>query len=302
MDEWIKRVLDHTFLEVGISNMVQSLLVADRDLLARTHDSIHEFVLIAPLLLPPGHSWHEKSAFLAYHHVAFHQAHRSFLEALAGYYNTAHVILRSVLELVLRGALWECLAHREYRERAYVIERRARAKVYGKRRTILDWLQEIIQRAPQVEKDFERVSGAIFDKISPLFRDPELRRLVPRPKVVVEQLAEWRILTPYSADEVYAVYSELSEEVHVAPDRTDLGRRLLRERDLFKVEVIPEEINKYLRLLHRTMDVSIVVELNVLSDWVKQSRHKQELVEKLEVLSDLKLQRAYDRLSTLLEG
>jgi len=243
---------------MDLPNIVCSLVTVSPDLLTKAHDSIHEFIYIAPLSLPPGASWHEKSAFLTYHFVAFHQAHRSLLEALAGYYNTAHVILRSVLE--------------------------------------------IVQKAPQVDEDFEKISAAIFDKIDPLFSDSELRKLIPKPKVIVWQLAEWGILEPYSAGEVYRIYRKLSAEVHVIPDKTDLGRRLLREKNIFEVQVIPEELTKYLEFLHKIMDISIVIELNILSDWIKQSRDNQELTKRLEVLKNLELRNAFLRLSALLRN
>ena len=72
-------------------------------------------------------------------------AHRAFWEALAGYYNVANIILRSVLELVIYGAFWECLAHKRFRENAEVIRKKAKVKIENHQKTILDWLDEIIQ-------------------------------------------------------------------------------------------------------------------------------------------------------------
>ena len=54
--------------------------------------------------------------------------------------------------------------------------------------------------------------------------------------------------------------------MHVAPDKTNIGKRLLAEKDLFEIEVIPEELNRYAEDLHRVMDIGIVVELNILED------------------------------------
>jgi len=61
-------------------------------------------------------------------------------------------------------------------------------------------------------------------------------------------------------------YRELSADVHVAPDKTNIGKRLLAEKELFETEVIPDELNRYAEDLHRVMDIGIVVELNILED------------------------------------
>ena len=268
-----------------------------------THDSIHEFICIAPFCLPKGYSWHSKSAFLIYHYVACNQAHRAFLEALAGYYNVANIVLRSVLELVIKGAFWECLAHKKFREKAHIIEKQAKVKIDESRKTILDWLNDIIRQKPEIGSELEEISAGIFDKIALLTEYPELERLIIalRPKVVISQLSAWGILNPYHQDEVYEIYKKLSREVHVIPDKTDIGRRLLRGRRLFEVDIIPEELEGFLRLLHRIMDISIVIELNVLSDWIIQLKDRTKLKERLQTLMSLELKGGFRKLSELIE-
>jgi len=299
---WSK-VVQHTMNEIQIPNILSSLQVVDYNLLQRAHDSIHEFIYIAPFCLPEGYSWHSKSAFLTYHYVACDQAHRSFLEALAGYYNVANIVLRSVLELVIKGALWECLAHRKFRENAKVIEKEARVKIGESRRTILDWLNGIIQLKPEIEDELEEISAGIFDKITPLFKDPELEKLVIvlKPRVVINQLSAWKILDPYKQDEVYKIYKKLSQEVHVIPNKMDVGRRLLRKKRIFEVEIIPGELEEYLKVLHRIMDIAIVIELNVLSDWITQLKDKTSLKERLQALADLELEGGFKKLLELIE-
>ena len=298
---WSK-VVQHMMNEIQIPNILSSLQVVDYDLLHRAHDSIHEFIYIAPFCLPEGCSWHSKSAFLTYHYVACDQAHRSLLEALAGYYNVANIILRSVLELVIKGAFWECLAHKKFRENAKVVEKEARVKIDESERTILDWLNDIIRLKPETEDELEEVSGGIFDKIAPLFKDPELEKLVIalKPRVVINQLSAWKILDPYKQDEVYKIYRKLSREVHVIPDKMDVGRRLLYKKIIFEVEIIPEELEEFLKVLHRIMDIAIVIELNVLSDWITQLKDKTRLKERVQALVDLELEGGSRKLSELI--
>jgi len=299
---WSK-VIQHIMNEIQIPNILSSLQVIDYELLRKAHDSIHEFIYIAPFCLPEGCSWHSKSAFLTYHYVACDQAHRSLLEALAGYYNVANIILRSVLELTIRGAFWECLAHKKFRENAKVIKKGAKARIGNSEKTILDWLNDVIQLKPEIENNLEKTSSGIFDKIAPLFEEPELEKLVIalKPGIVIEQLSAWGILNPYKQDEVYKIYKELSQEVHVIPDKTDIGRRLLHEKEIFETEIIPEELEEFLRLLHRIMDVAIVIELNILSDWIARLEDKTKLKERLQALMDLGLEGGFRRLSELIE-
>jgi len=297
---WSKAI-QHIMNEMQIPNILSSLQVIDYELLQKSHNSIHEFIYIAPLCLPQECSWHSKSAFLTYHYVAFYQAHRAFLEALAGYYNVANIILRSVLELIVEGAFWECLAHKKFRENAKVIEK-AKVRIGNSKRSILDWLNDIIQLKPEIESELEETSGGIFDKIAPLFDDPDLEKLIIalKPRIVIEQLSAWGILDPYQQDDIYEIYKELSQEVHVIPDKTDVGRKLLHEKEIFKVEIIPGELERFLRLLHRIMDIAIVIELNMLSDWIARLKDKTKLKERLQVLMDLGLEGGFKRLSELI--
>ena len=235
-----------------------------------------------------------KSAFLIYHSEAFDQAHRSLLESLSGYYNAAYTLLRNTLELILKGAFWECMAHKKYRDNAEVI-RREKAKVENRKISLVDWLNELIKLKPSIENELEKTSAGIYDKISPLFEDETLRKIIPYVKSIVRQLADWKIFDPIQGiidpvEYVYDFYRELSADVHVAPDKTNIGRRLLAEKELFEVKAIPDELDKYAEVLHKVMDVGIVVELNILEDIViKNEELKKWLNERLVVITELEL-------------
>lgn len=110
----IKGALNHTLKELEILNTIKSLEKGKYEKLQEAHDSIHEFIYLAPVCCSKQANWHSKSAFLTYHWEAFHLAHRSFLEALTGYYNAAYILLRGTLELLLKGAFWECLVIKSF--------------------------------------------------------------------------------------------------------------------------------------------------------------------------------------------
>lgn len=293
--------LSHTKKEIGMANMRTSLK-SDYETIQKTHDSIHEFIYLAPLCLPsqPGVTWHSKSAFLTYQWEAFHQAHRSFLEALSGYYNAAYVLLRSTLELIVKGAFWECLAHERFREKATPVQLE-RGK--GKRKSLKDWVDAVIEQEPSVRKDLEETSAAIFDKTAILFNDRQFQKqfvYIPAFSVMVNQLIEWEIIDiPNSFAVVYKkLYTDLSKDVHVVPDGTDMGRRLLAEKDFMENEVIPEELTKYMKTLHEVIDLGIVIELNILRDWIELG-DKTRLKERLPTLEDLGLNYGVAKLKAL---
>jgi len=293
-DGIFRNAFSHCLKELNISNIAISLQKCDFEKIRKAHDSIHEFMVIPTHLINSNEDLQAKLAFLLYHSEAFDQAHRSLLEALSGYYNAAYTLLRNTLELILKGAFWECMAHKEYREKAGII-RKTGAKIGKSEKTLIDWLSDIIRQKPSIEDELEKTPAGIYDKISPLFEDETLRKkIIPNVRSIVEQLADWKIFDPIQEiiDPVEYVYDfyyrELSADVHVAPDKTNIGRRLLAEKELFEIEVIPDELNKYAEVLHRVMDIGIVIELNILEDLINEES-KKWLDERLVVITELEL-------------
>ena len=160
-----------------------------------------------------------------------------------------------------------------------------------------------------VENDLEEISVAIFDKTAIIFEDSEFKKefiYLPTFREIVEQLADWGIFDPIQNPVELAydkIYSELSENVHVVPDKADIGRRLLLEMDLFEVDVIPKELGKYLEVLHKLIDVGIVIEINVLKDWIIQNGEvKSKLKERLTTIEDLELRYSAEKFKSLILG
>ena len=154
---------------------------------------------------------------------------------------------------------------------------------------------------PDIEIELEKISVTILDKIDPLFEDPKLEGMIPRVSTVIKQLSRWGIFEPYSLSEVYQIYEELSREVHVRADKIDIDRRLRNKKEIFEVNVIPKELENFLKVLHKAMDICIVVELNILSDWIFHLEHKTKLRKELAVLKNLELEKSSRRLLELVE-
>lgn len=164
-------------------------LRAEFDILRKAHDAIHEFMFLAPFCFPTDDvhevSWKNKSAFLIYHWEVFHHAHRSLIEALCTYYNVAFILLRTSLELLLKGAFWECLSHKHFRDDSPVLDASAQGK------EIKNWLRTIFEVYPNIERELDQTSAGIFDKVGRRIEDPTFR---PSVKTLVQQLDQWGIL------------------------------------------------------------------------------------------------------------
>jgi len=304
-EDIFRKAFSQCLEELNIPNIAISLHKCDFEKIRKAHNSVHELMIIPTHLIGSSEDFQAKSAFLLYYNEAFDQAHRSLLESLSGYYNAAYTLLRNTLELILKGAFWECMAHKKYRDRAEIIKK-TRAKIKKSKMTLVDWLNEIIKQKPSIEDELEKTSAGIYDKISPLFEDKTLRKIIPNVRSIVEQLADWKIFDPIQEiiDPVEYVYDfyyrELSADVHVTPDKTNIGRRLLAEKELFEIEVIPDELNKYAEALHRVMDVGIVIELNILEDLINEES-KKWLDERLVVITELELNYASTKIVEMMK-
>jgi len=295
----LKEALSHIFKEFEFHNILISVHGSDFEKLRKAQDAVYEFVLLSTHLINSDEEFHAKSAFLFYQNEAVDRANTSLLNALTGHYNAAYTLLRNTLELVVKGAFWECLAYKKYRDNAEVIKK-AGAKIGNTKRTLIDWLNDIIGLKPSIEDELEKTSGGIYDKISPLFEDENLRKIIPNVKQIVEQLAGWNLFNPIHDPVmyVYDFYKELSADVHVIPDKTDIGRRLLSEKELFETEVIIDELNKYCENLHKIMDIGIVVELSILEDYIIQNdTAKSWLKEKLVDIAMLDLKNSSTKIA-----
>lgn len=299
-EELLESAYKHTIDEVGLEKIKPSLKM-QYDVIQKAHNSIHEFMFLATRLVPTevndDEGWHGKSAFLIYHLEVFNYAHRSVVEALCAYYNVAFVLLRVTLELLIKGAFWECLSHKKFREKSKVLDQDKRGK------KIKDWLNEVFKSDPNIEIEFERISGSIYDKISPIAADPKFRLDI---KTIIQQLDQWEIFNPVidPTISIYKMYYQLSLDVHIIPDRTDFGKRLLNEsNEIFDQTVSQKDLSEYIDLLHQIMDLAILIELNIFKDNIENyDEVKTNLRKELENLEQLGLNYSLKKSKELLNS
>lgn len=217
--------------------------------------------------------FYEKGAFFVCQYGAGNLALRSLCDAIYGSYTAASILLRSVLELDLKGAFYQCLAEEEYFSNAGIL----RKKKNGKK--LLKFLENLFDYSPNSKLDLERSSIGIFDKLESVIVEREYQ--VP-PSVIFGQLEAWNLFEPIKNPKkaIYeTLYSELSGEVHVMFDRTDLGKFLLKDPESsFKVpKVDPQFLQQYLDNLRDVMDTGVVLTFNTLREYLKDKKTKNSL-------------------------
>jgi hypothetical protein len=126
-------------------------------------------------------------------------------------------------------------------------------------------------------------------------------------KTIVCQLDQWGIFQPITEVEtqIYkGIYGRLSADVHVIPDRTDIGKRLITEpAKLFEQELLPDILREFAVSLRELMDLAIVIELNILTgEHIKKyDEVRRNLRERLNTLEQLELEYSLKRVTQLLE-
>lgn len=193
-------------------------------------------------------------------------------------------------ELIVRGAFLECLvkywsksSHLKKSQRKSIcvatVSRKGAIKsqvdLAHDRITLDEWISHLVDKRPSIAKEMKVTSAAIFDKLAPIFSDSDFqRRYVKMPsfRTMVRQLVDWGIIDmPEFMKTHDALYNQLSKSVHVFPDWTDFGRRILHDRNWMNIRVIRDELRGYMDMLHLIMDIGIVIELHIMSDWIRDN-------------------------------
>ena len=107
----------------------------------------------------------------------------------------------------------------------------------------------------------------------------------------MQQLGQWGVLRPITSTTLYELYQALSADVHVIPDKTDIGRRLVAGTfELFEQTVIQSSLREYGVNLHRIMDIAIVMELNIMQDLIERfASARSKLAERATAIEQLEL-------------
>ena len=182
--------------------------------------------------------WGLHSALLFYHYDALMLLRHSILSAFTGYYSVAFTELRSAMESIVRGAIFDLLAIPEYRRNAMKLQ-----KVKGFRgEPSFTELLRILEE--ELSDKRPGISLEVFDII-----DEELNRFNPEASFVklLSQLRDWDIVDNELFRDIDSYYMELSKRSHrVHPRFSETGIRAVAQRDWLNLEPVPEELFVYL--------------------------------------------------------
>lgn len=286
-DNNIKREYDHIIDEIEYDNIRKSLSRCNLSKISNSHYAIHEFKLLPTIIIKNQTDFLSKTAFLVYHYEIYDRAHQSLIEALSGHYNSAYTLLRNMFELIINGAFWECLAHKKYRNRL-------KTETGANNKTLRGIIGDKIQEVPGMKIKLELLSASVYDIIDEAEKS-EKEFYIPHFRGKIDQLVDWNIFNPWNKqkakhvlyDEIYDI---LSKNVHVKLDYIDIGRRILNGEEIFETKIVVSELDNYLDSLHKIMDISICLELNILKNLIIDNLEvKNELKDKIETFCDLNL-------------
>jgi hypothetical protein len=264
------------------TSLEDSLRQADLNVLAHMRD-VRQLITDCFAAFFAHEETHKRlSAFAIYQIEAIHLVERACMQALCWYYGIGTAMLRMALEALVRGAFCEGMAHKGFRDRAEIVRRAPGVKLPDKTGRLPDWFTDIFANHAQAESDLETMSAAVFDRVSALFYDPVLSRAVPPLKVMVDQIARWQLLAPigneHAASAIYdGVYWKLSDDAHVVPDKTLLGRRFAAGREAFRtVEFNAEELSAFIEMLEVVSDIAILLALNLVAQVINDVGFRRE--------------------------
>jgi len=177
-------------------------------------------------------------ALMFYHYDAWMLLRHSLLSAFIGYYSVAFTELRSAMESIVRGTVFDLLAIPQYRREAAELQ-----KIKGfKNRAGFPELLEVLEK----RLGDRRLSTSI--EIFAII-DEELKEFNPEASFIklLKQLKAWKIIDEELFQEADAHYAELSKHAHrIHPRFSEVGSRIIADKDWIELEPVPEELSVYL--------------------------------------------------------
>ena len=176
------------------------------------------------------------SAYIAYHYDALILLEHSLFSALMGYYTAAYIELRSVLEDVIRGIIFDLIAIPKYREKVKEL-----IKIKGYENIDSMGFGELLfLLKSKLKNNRPELSVIIFDIIN-----NELKNFNPKTSFakLLKQLKQWNIINAEIFRNIHDLYAKLSKYVHrFHPNYSEVGKRILMGKDWVKLEPVPQEL------------------------------------------------------------
>jgi len=208
-----------------------------------------------------------------YHWDAGHTAGLSLGNALSGHYNVAFTLLRSFMELVLNGALFQCLSQSKLRGNPGMA-----LEPIDSLRMLITHLSTTIREEGIDDSELESNSIAIFNILRGDWMQYAFHLSTGS---IIQQLADWGVfdhLGDNSVNIVKSLYFELSRSVHERVEYTDAGRAIEEGKEIFEwpAPILAQSLSEILNSFHLAMEVGIVILLNLLVAYIPPDRLSQK--------------------------
>jgi hypothetical protein len=209
------------------------------------------------------------SAFLMYHWDAGQMTGLSLSNALCGQYNAGFTLLRSYLELVLRGVFFQCLAQRKFRESPSRVLKPTEALSI-----LTSNLSTVIRQKQIDDTDFEKNSMLIFDVLRGHWMQDILRLDLGS---IARQIDDWGMidgLEEKPAEIIGELYGQLSQNVHERVEYTDSGRAVEEGAGIFEwpSPILSQSLSEFLDDFHLAMEVGVIAVLHQLAYQIPYGR------------------------------
>jgi hypothetical protein len=202
------------------------------------------------------------NAFLLYHWDAGQVAGLSLGNGMSGQYIAGCTLLKSSLELILKGALSQCLSQREFRESPS-----PNLRPTDSLSMLASRLSGLIREATAEDSELKSNSFAIFN----ILRDDWMQYTFSLDiNSIIQQLADWDILNPLGdnpANIVRSLHLKLSRNMHEIVEYTDAGRAIAEGQAIFEwpAPILAQSLSDFLEDFHSTMEIGVILILNLLA-------------------------------------
>lgn len=291
-EEELNEIYNILLEQIKIQNIKYSLFKMDSDKIINAYDSIHEFWTLWTYIIDSDEELLSRMTFRLYHRESSHIILQSFILALSGHYNAASTLLRAVLELIIKGTFYDCLAHEKYRSKLDLSTRKGKY-------TIRKIIEDEIKSNPK-EGDIEDFSANVLFIIEPLIYNKldHKKYHLPNFRETIEMLIKWGLFYPIDNDlssddatnEIYDIYQRLSENVHAKHYSIDIMRRASKTNKLLEPTVIKVDLELYLHNLITVIDIGTLTEFNILKGLINyNSVVENKLRNRVDTLNNLNL-------------
>lgn len=215
-------------------------------------------------------------AFLMYHWDAYQMAGLSLSSALCGQYNAGFTLLRSYLELLLKGSFFQCLAQKKLRKsREEVLEPTDLVSI------LTSNVPDLIRDSHIDDADLDSNSSLIFDLLRSHWMHDLLRLDLSS---IIKQVDGWGMLNGLElegnrpdrrpSESVRDLYGRLSQNVHERVEYTDSGRAVEEGGEIFEAHapILKQSLLEFRQEFHKAMEIGVIIVLNQLARRIPEDR------------------------------